>query len=754
VTLTGPGGVGKTRLALHVAAEVAGEFGDGARFIDLSAVRDPELALPAIARELGLSDMGPLPVYRQLVDHLRHRHLLLVLDNLEQVVDSAPLFADLLADCQQITILATSRIVLRLSGEHDVPVDPLPAPEAVQLFVARARAASPGFVLNAANAATLSAICARLDGLPLAIELAAARVPALPPQALMARLDHTLPLLTGGARDRPDRLRMMRAAMAWSFDLLGPIEQTLLPRLAIFVGGFELRYAQAVCKLLTSGAFDGPNRLAPGTSRFALPPAYSMLDVVHSLVGNSLLRQHDGLLPEEPRFRMPETVREFGLERLDESGESEVVRWAHAAWCLALAEAAERELDGPRQAHWHARLAIELPNIRAALEWATEHDPDLALRLAGVLRQFWLVRGHLSEAREALERVLANDGGRSPARAKALVAAAWIRFAQGVYASSISLAEEARVIREAIGDRSGVVAALRTIGFSHDLFGFHVASPGQERIARFARAQAAFEEGLAVARAQGDQWGVAMALYGLASLAQHQGDFARATELFEMVLPAFEAHGDLRSAGWTLANLGRLAAMRGEDARAAALFGRALGAFRAIEDRWSVGHLLHDMAEVAIRIGREVDAVRLLGAADALHEADGMPPAGAHQAGCMPAVVAACVTLDEAAITVAWVVGQALPVEDAVDYALALIETISSPTTPARGNRLADSVGLTRREREVLRLLAEGRTDRQIAQELGISPRTVHGHVTNLLGKWGLESRVAAGVFAVRTGLA
>lgn len=218
VTLTGPGGVGKTRLALQVAAEIASEFGDGAKFVDLSAVHDPDLVLPAIARGLGLSDKGRLPVYRQLVDHLRHRHMVLILDNLEQVVDGASLIADLLADCQQVTILATSRIVLRLTGEHDVPVAPLPAPEAVQLFVARAQAASPGFVLSALNAATLSAICARLDGLPLAIELAAARVPALPPQALMARLDHTLPLLTGGARDQPDRLRTMRAAVAWSHD--------------------------------------------------------------------------------------------------------------------------------------------------------------------------------------------------------------------------------------------------------------------------------------------------------------------------------------------------------------------------------------------------------------------------------------------------------------------------------------------------------------------------------------------------------
>ena len=312
VTLTGPGGVGKTRLALQVAAQVAPDFADGVCFVELGSLRDPGLVLPTIAHALGLGDVGTRPLAEQLVAHLRPRRSLLVLDNLEQVVEAAPRIADLLTRCPRLTVLATSRVVLRVSDEHDVPVDPLPAPAAVQLFVARARAASPAFALTAANQAAVAAICARLDGLPLAIELAAARVPVLPPAALLARLDRALPLLTGGARDRPDRLRTMRDAIAWSHDLLDPAEQALFRRLAVFVGGFDLAGAEAV-----AGVGDG---------------GLDALDGIASLVEKSIVQQVGGPEAEEPRYRMLETVREFGLERLAASGEEPTVRGAHAAY--------------------------------------------------------------------------------------------------------------------------------------------------------------------------------------------------------------------------------------------------------------------------------------------------------------------------------------------------------------------------------------------------------------------------------------
>ncbi len=346
VTLTGPGGVGKTRLALQVASEAGAAFADGVCLVELADVRDPGLVLPTIARALGIGDKGTRPLVEQLVDHLRPRRCLLVLDNLEQIAQAAPAIAHLSASCQGLKVLATSRVVLHLSDEHGVAVEPLPVPEAVHLFVDRARAASPAFALSAENAATIAAVCARLDGLPLAIELAAARVRVLPPATILARLEHTLALLTGGARDRPARLQTIRAAIAWSFELLEPIAQILLGRLAIFVGGFELRSAEAVCKLLSA---DGSRvaGLAPGApSPFRLPPTHTMLDIVQSLVENSLLRQVGDPEAEEPRYQMWRRSASSGWSSW-RPGEERAVRAAHAAHFLALVEEAEAALDGP-----------------------------------------------------------------------------------------------------------------------------------------------------------------------------------------------------------------------------------------------------------------------------------------------------------------------------------------------------------------------------------------------------------------------
>jgi len=314
VTLTGPGGVGKTRLALQVAAETASAFADGACVVELAAVRDPDLVLPTISHALGLMEMGSQSLAERLVAHLAPRHLLLVLDNCEQVVDAAPLIADLLDRCPRLTVLATSRVVLRLSSEHDVPVDPLPSLEAVQLFMSRARAASPGFDLTARNASTVASICRRLDGLPLAIELAAARVVALPLPALLVRLERTLSLLTGGARDRPDRLRTMRGAIAWSYDLLTVEEQALFRWLAVFVDGFSLEAADAI-----AGESDRGGQGDLGT-----------LEGIIALIESSMLRRVGDWQDEEPRYQMLQTIREFGVERLEAHGEGTETYRRHA----------------------------------------------------------------------------------------------------------------------------------------------------------------------------------------------------------------------------------------------------------------------------------------------------------------------------------------------------------------------------------------------------------------------------------------
>src|SRR5947209_1862334 len=425
VTLTGTGGVGKTRLSLQVASDLLDDFADGVCFVPLAHVRDPELVVPTIARALGIKEAGERPLLDLLQASLQHKRLLLLLDNFEQVVAAAAGLAELLASCPQLKILVTSRAVLHIHGEHEFPVPPLALPDlndlpqsqtlsqyaAVALFLERAQAARPDFELTPANARAIAEICVRLDGLPLAIELAAARVKLLPPQALLARLEHRLQVLTGGARDVPARQQTLRNLLAWSYDLLDGKEQQLFGRLSVFVGGGTLEAVEGLSTALGD------------------LPAY-VLDGLTSLIDKSLLRQteQEG---QEPRLLMLETIREYGLEVLAASGEMESTRRAHATYYLALAELAELELGGPQQGVWLDRLEREHDNLRAALQWTIEQGEaggsmEMALRLGGALRRFWWGRGHWSEGRNFLERALATGLAGTwiapSVRAKALLA--------------------------------------------------------------------------------------------------------------------------------------------------------------------------------------------------------------------------------------------------------------------------------------------------------------------------------------------
>src|SRR5215217_2800051 len=562
LTLTGPGGVGKTRVAIAAAAEAAGGFPDGLVFARLASLTDPGLVGATIARALGLRDMGAEPPTGRLAGFLGERQLLLVLDNFERVVAAAPLVVDLLGSCLGLKALVTSRVRLRVSGEREYPVPPLAlreptgrpvdgaAPtEAVRLFTERARAVQPDFALTSNNAAAVAEICRRLDGLPLAIELAAARVKALPPVALLGRLEPRLPLLTGGPRDLPLRQQTMRDTIAWSHDLLDLAEQALFCNLSVFVGGFTLDAAEFL-----AGGQDG---------RSSAPLLPSVLDGITSLVEQSLLRSVDGSESgghQEPRYRMLETVREYGLERLAASGDEAVIRDRHAAWCLALAEAAEPELVGPEQVSWLDRLEAEHPNLRAALACATARDPDLALRLGGALPLFWRIHGHLSEGRDALERTLAAGEGTPAARAKALVALALVQYSQGDFAAGAELAEEARGRFEHLGDRRGVATALRATGYCHVGLGVAAMPPDQ---VQFTRAQAAFDEELGLWQALGDRSGVAWAIYSLGFVALNRGDTTRAVARLGEALSLFESVGDRWGTGWSLTSLGRVAARRG-----------------------------------------------------------------------------------------------------------------------------------------------------------------------------------------------
>lgn len=426
LTFTGPGGVGKTRLALRVVENLVGEFEDGVYLVSLAPVRDPDLVVPAIGRTLGITEVGEKPLHERLSAHLRDKRTLLLLDNFEHVAPAATVVSGLLTTCPGLAVLATSRERLHLSGEHEYPVPPLSVPDrerlpppkdltrykAVALFVERARAARPDFRLTEENAEAVVEICARLDGLPLAIELAAARVKLLPPQALLTRLQQGSGLLRGGGLDLPARQRTLRSTLQWSHDLLDEHEQRMLRRLSIFAGGCTLHAAEAV-----SGATGD------------LPA--ETLELVASLVDKNLLRQVEGA-GGEPRLFMLETIREYALERLAESGEAEIVRRAHADYYLVLAEEAEPKLMTAEQMTWLDLLEREHNNLRVALRWSLDlAGAETALRLVGALWRFWHVRGHLSEGRRWLEEALALDGGEPSLRARVLSGGCEVAHSQG-----------------------------------------------------------------------------------------------------------------------------------------------------------------------------------------------------------------------------------------------------------------------------------------------------------------------------------
>jgi predicted ATPase/DNA-binding CsgD family transcriptional regulator len=738
LTLTGPGGSGKTRLAIAAAAQAAAEFPDGTVFVDLVPIADPALVGVTIARALGLWDMGVEPAPGRLLRVLAQPRLLLVLDNFEHVVDAAPLVGELLARYPSLKILVTSRVRLRLSGEREIPVAPLRLPEesegrigaeavragAVQLFIERAQAVQPGFGLDTASVPTILEIVRRLDGLPLAIELAAVRTKALPLDIMLDRLEPRLPLLTGGARDLPRRQQTMRDTIAWSYDLLTANEQTLFRRLAVFAGGFTLQAAESV-----------------------LGDPDSALDVIAgitALVDQSLLG-----LGAAARYLMLDTVREYAQERLEASGEMEDIQRQHAAYFLELAEAAEPQLPGPALTEWLDRMQDEYANLRAALAWALEHEVELALRLGAALRSFWRIRGHLSEGRGWLERALASGAGPPALRAKALIAAASICNLQGDFAVGTILAGDARTISERLSDRKGVAEALRRIAPHFLIQGVMALTPDPTS---FLRAQELWEEELALRRELGDSPGTAWATHNLGLVARHQGDFARAASLLEEALALFAMDEDWEGLGATRVALGRVAADSGDDERAATWFGQALDTFRNLRYWMSILHLLEDISWLVLRSGRAEQATRLLGAADALRALDGARLLTEHRGGHDWALTTSRTALGEDAFSAAWTAGRAQTPEEAVSEAAAALTATSASLTLSHVES-ALPFGLTPREFDVLRLLVDGRTDKEIGEALFVSRRTVQTHVASILNKLGATNRTEAAAIAVRDGL-
>ncbi len=736
LTLTGPGGIGKTRLALSVGATLRGEFAGGVYYVSLAALADAQLVLPMVAQVLGLHEASAPadqpPLLERLQDRLAAEHLLLVLDNLEQVAAAAPDLAALLGACPRLKVLVTSREVLRLAAEQSYPVPPLALPdlqplppldvlariEAVQLFVARAQAAQPAFALTMANGMAVATICRHLDGLPLAIELAAARSRLLPPAELLARLARRLPWLTDGPRDAPARHQTLRAAVAWSYDLLGPDEQALFRQLAVFVGGCTLAAVSAVCRLAPDPA-GGDERV---------------LRALAGLVDKSLLRQEPGA-PDQGRLRMLETIREYAGEQLAATGEIAATQEAHAHYYLALAEAAAETMIGPDQPVWLDRLEQEHDNLRAALTWALETaHPMLGARLAAALWDFWLMRGYSSEGRRWLDAILATGCWLPPAlRARALNAAGRLALREGDYAAAERMLQESQALRRAHGDTRGVMEVLDNLGlvaiYQDDL----------------GRARSYLEQSLAGWRALGDTAGMLTALNRLGLVLRYQQDFEGAAGLYEeCVALARRVHATYYVAA-ALHNLGQMEHHRGHDLRAAALLAESLALVRRLGDRPSTTVLLADIAGVWATQGRPEHAARLFGAAEVLRDNMHVTMYTAQRLAYERDVARGAAQLDPTAWDRAWAQGRTLTLDEACAFVVD-----AQPAAPAGP---ADTCDLTAREREVLRLLTAGLTYAQIADHLVLSIHTVHAHLRAIYAKLGVTSRSQAARVATEHGL-
>jgi non-specific serine/threonine protein kinase len=841
VTLTGPAGVGKTRLALALAADLFDDFADGAWFVSLDAIHDPTLVPFAIGRALGVREISARPPVEQLTDALRRRQALLVLDNFEQVLPAATLVAHLLGACPDLTMVVTSRAPLRLQGEREYPVPPLStesravaaapplsdlppwyghagahhlAPPAVELFVSRARGVRPDFELTEANADVIAAICRQLDGLPLAIELAAARTKVLPPPALLERLEAraghgSLDLLGGGARDLPARQRTLRDAIAWSYDLLSPAGQRLLRRLSVFVGGWTVDAAEAVC------AGDG---IAPA----------EVLDLLAELVDQSLVVSVE--MGGEPRFRLLEMLRDFGAEQLAAADEVGAVEDRHTAYHVALAEAAAPELRGPRQAQWLWRLEADHDNLRTVLARSLERGAAAtALRLVGVLTAFWVGHGYLVEGQAWTERALAAGAGApAPLRARALLGLGTLAWRRSAFPTARAALEPALPLLRELGDRHGEALALKLLGNERrplgDLRGaraLHERSLaiyqelGDERsvaellnnlagIARdegdLAAARSTYAECLAIFRRHGDRQGTGVALVNLGAVARDLGEYDAARDLGEEALAIYRAVGDRRGIGRALLGLGILALRRGEPAAARPLLdeslriGRELNELSTItEALGNLGRAAHDLGEHALArdlynqaltrardlgnkkwvaesldafaalaadCGQPVRAVRLWGAADALREAAGTPRLPFERAEYDAGLAAARAALSVAAINAAAAAGRAMDMDEAVTQAHADTPDPDPPVAPApvwgSARRAAPALpgGLSTREAEVLALIAAGHSNKEIAETLVVSPATVHRHVINIYQKLDVHGRAGATAYAFRHGLA
>ena len=810
LTLTGTGGVGKTRLALAVAAEAQANFPDGVRFVSLAPLQDADLVLPTIAQALGLHANTRSPL-EALQAELREQRQLLVLDNFETVVAAAPSLLELLTVCPDLTLLVTSREVLRVRGEREFVVQPLALPlldskhlpdeetlahyGAAALFLERAQEVQPTLRLTAITAPLIAEICRRLDGLPLALELAAARLKAMSLHVLLERLEHPLQLLTAGPRDLPARQQTLRQTIAWSYALLSLEEQRIFRLLSVFVDSCDLAAIESVYSAL-------------GGER------EHVLDGVTSLLDKHLLRQRQSERGDDAvRLQMHATIREFGREALAANQELEAAQQGHAAYYLELAEEAETHLEGAEQAMWQARLDYEYANLRAALQWALEQQAgEMALRFGNALFHYWEVNRRLREGRIFLQQALAIRQKDVPAdvRAKALFASGVLELEQGEYEHGAALGREAVALQRKLGGAYHLARSLfllAVIAWATGDFGLArsyaedalataqvPARALEDKVIRAylivllgqialeqgedTKARALLEEGLLLHQEAGDTRGSLGALYFLERLLLAQSEFDQARAYAEKQLELSHAIGFQVSAAGALSFLGRVALEEGNVAAADGLFAESLALLREESEHWSIAVILQGIGVTLTALGCAEDAVRLWGTAEAFCAAMEIPLPADERAFVERARVAALSHLGEEAFTVAWIEGSALTPEHALNQALAgAIHAASSSQPPARGAKGANdsdaghepqrqrsslqspsSVSavpndLTRREIEVLRLVAQGLTDAQVAEALVISPRTVNAHLRSIYRKLGITSRHAATLFAIEHSL-
>jgi predicted ATPase/DNA-binding CsgD family transcriptional regulator len=771
LTLTGTGGIGKTRLAMQVASDLLHEFPGGVWFVSLAQIRDSEFVLPTIAQALGLKEIRGQSMHEQLRAFLREQHLLLVLDNYEHVVLTAPLLTDMVANCPHLKVLVTSRTPLHVRGEQEYSVVPLATPNlgrldfhelptpyaSMALFLERARAVKPEFEMTPENAHAIAEICVRLDGLPLAIELAAAWVKVLTVKQIAARLSDASRLLKGLDQTALPRQQSLQGTIEWSYDLLSEQERTLFRRLCVFAGGCTLEAAEAVC------AGDGIEKGA-------------VLELLSHLIDQSLVHMQER--SGGARYRLLEVIRQFGWEKLEARGEAISLSRRHRDWYLKLAEQAEQELTGKHQGIWLDRLDAEQENLRAALHWSLEQkEGEEAARIGVSLWPFWILRGNMSEGCQWLNRTLAALSDRTAPRAKVLWATGILTGRLGDSIRATSLLEESLEVWRTVDDKKWVATVLSALGVA------------ALRQGDYEHATARFEEGLPLLHEVGEKQWTAIVLSSLGLIALYQGNQQRARTLCEESLALFKDSGDTRGIASVLTNLGMMRLEQGDDVQAARLLEESLSLRREMGDKGGSAHTLvmlgrvalsqyqyqqadihykeslalcqelgekegialalEGLAGIAAALGQARSAARLLGTAETLRDTTDLALSPIDRAFNERTLASIQARLEEHIFQTERDQGRVLTLEQA----LALQEPVapamqSSPMfTSIPSSPYPDE--LTAREVEVLRLVAQGLSDRAVAERLVISPRTVQGHVRSIFNKLNVTSRSAATRYAI-----